>query len=380
MRRMSDERGAAALITAILLPVLLAGIGALVIDVGSWYAGRAQDQNGADAAAVAVARTCSAGACDPSVAAAYVNPASSPNGALAHQYRVCGVSARPDGTQDPNLPGCPSVGVAEDGTACPVPARSNYVDVLALPKNADGSGTLTSFFGHGDQPVGACAQSTWGAAGYAAGGIAITVSLCQWQADTANGAAFAPQPPYPPYPAAGQYPEHIIKLGHVGDPAACSPPQGGSALPGGFGEVTPNGTSPCTTTIATDGWYQQSTGSGNSDQWVKTCAPLFQADQQNQTVVAIPVFDGVRSQGDSGQYHLSNLTGFVITAYYFQTGGGGWQGSYVPGSPYTTKDALKSSCANSTCIVGYYVQFTDPDAPVGSGQSYGVVVPPRLAG
>ena len=51
-RRRRAERGAVAVIVAILLPVILATAG-LVIDVGSWYVTKAQLQNAADAAALA---------------------------------------------------------------------------------------------------------------------------------------------------------------------------------------------------------------------------------------------------------------------------------------------------------------------------------------
>jgi hypothetical protein len=376
----SQDRGAIALIIVIVLPVVLLGIGALIIDAGGWYAGRAQDQNGADAAAIAVADSCAAGACDPNAASSYVNDSSSPNGGLAHQYLVCGVSELSNGTDDPNLPTCASQGVPENNLACPVAPLSNYVDVLAMPKNSDGSGTITSFFGKGNQPIGACAQSAWGPAGYPDGGIAMTVSYCQWKADTGGGTSYTPAPPYPaslpsPYPA-----EHLIQLSQIGDPTTCTPPQGASALPGGFGEVVPDGQDQCTTAISSNGWYSSNTGAGNSNHWVDTCASVFAHDQANQTVVGIPVFDALSGSGSGGEYHLSNLAGFVITAYYFQTGNGGWAGSYIPDSPYKTKNALKNACTNSVCIVGYYVQYVDSDAPLGSGTNYGVTAPPRLVG
>lgn len=51
-----NSRGAVAIIVAILAPVLI-GFGALVVDVGDWYATQIQLQNAADAAAMAGART-----------------------------------------------------------------------------------------------------------------------------------------------------------------------------------------------------------------------------------------------------------------------------------------------------------------------------------
>jgi len=64
-----DERGVVAAIVAILLGTgVLLGMGALVIDVGQIYQERAELQNGADAAALAVAESCALGACTPGVA------------------------------------------------------------------------------------------------------------------------------------------------------------------------------------------------------------------------------------------------------------------------------------------------------------------------
>ena len=53
-----DERGAVGVLVAVLLAGgVLLGLGAMVIDVGQLYQERAQLQNGADAAAVAVAKS-----------------------------------------------------------------------------------------------------------------------------------------------------------------------------------------------------------------------------------------------------------------------------------------------------------------------------------
>ena len=49
---------------------VLFGMGALVIDVGQLYQNRAELQNGADAGALAVAKSCAQGTCTPSIAAA----------------------------------------------------------------------------------------------------------------------------------------------------------------------------------------------------------------------------------------------------------------------------------------------------------------------
>jgi hypothetical protein len=63
MRRLTGgDDGAVAVVTAILM-VLLLGITAIVVDVGMIYAERFQLQNGADAAALAIAQDCAVGKC-----------------------------------------------------------------------------------------------------------------------------------------------------------------------------------------------------------------------------------------------------------------------------------------------------------------------------
>lgn len=58
----SDERGAVSVIVALMLVALL-GFAAISVDVGMMYAEKAQQQNGADAAALAVADNCAKGSC-----------------------------------------------------------------------------------------------------------------------------------------------------------------------------------------------------------------------------------------------------------------------------------------------------------------------------
>ena len=64
MRRLSGDSGATAVLVAVLLPAVLLGFAALALDVGSMYLQKRQLQNGADAAALGVARDC---ASDPDV-------------------------------------------------------------------------------------------------------------------------------------------------------------------------------------------------------------------------------------------------------------------------------------------------------------------------
>ena len=86
-----DERGAVAVIVALMLGTgVLTGIGALVIDVGQIYQERAELQNGADAAALAVAKSCATGTCAPTLSAQYANENASALTGKTAASTVCG--------------------------------------------------------------------------------------------------------------------------------------------------------------------------------------------------------------------------------------------------------------------------------------------------
>ena len=79
MQRMTqqDDQGIAT-IFFVLLMVVMVGAMSLAIDGGNIFSNKQSDQNGADAAALAIALSCSAGqACDASVGAPYINPGGS---------------------------------------------------------------------------------------------------------------------------------------------------------------------------------------------------------------------------------------------------------------------------------------------------------------
>lgn len=71
-RRRPDERGAMVFFLAV-FSVVIVGMAALVIDVGSLLDEKRQLQNGADAGALAVAHSCAEGACKPALAGPLAN-------------------------------------------------------------------------------------------------------------------------------------------------------------------------------------------------------------------------------------------------------------------------------------------------------------------
>src|SRR5690348_9089779 len=121
-RAASDERGAVMILAALLLGFgVLLGVAALVIDVGRLYQERAELQDGADAAAIGVAKSCALGACDPAVATGYADGnASSLTGGTAGVSMICGSGG---------MGLCPASTGATIDCPDPPPGSTNYVDV-----------------------------------------------------------------------------------------------------------------------------------------------------------------------------------------------------------------------------------------------------------
>jgi Flp pilus assembly protein TadG len=354
MRRLSrvrDDRGAVGVLVAVLLGFgVLLGMGALVIDVGQLYQERAELQNGADAAALGVARTCAYGSCNPSVAASYAN-ASSRHG-LEGVDLVCG-----SGT----LGACPSsTGKLTD---CPQPpASGTYVDVHTSTLTQTGT-VLPPVFaralvGNGSYQgttVYACAQAAWGAPS-SASTVAVTISACEWDQATNLGSVFAQPPPYPPSTLPSPSLDRVIKL-HSTSGSGCSTEPSGADGPGLFGWTTDQ-TGTCGITVSS-GTYSGNTGTSAS----QACKTLLSSAYTNRTLLYIPVYTKLTGTGSNGTYTLKGFAAFVLTGYH------------LPG--FTVSDWLnfKNNCnGSSKCINGYFTQALLPTpGPIG-GVNLGVSV------
>jgi hypothetical protein len=346
-----DERGAVGVLVAILLGGgVLLGLGAIVVDVGQLYSERAQLQNGADAGALAVAKTCAEGTCAPATAQAYANK-NSADGKSAVNL-VCGSGS---------LGGCPaSTGKIYDCPAPPKPGVS-YVDVHTGTLTASNSTLLPPSFGrallgnknYNGSTVFACAQASWGPP-LAASGIAMTFSACEWDQATQNGTLFAPPPPYPPNPLPAPSFDRVLKLHTTSTNGGCPTEPAGADGPGLFG-WTDDPTNNCTTPII-NGSFGGSTGTSIS----QACKTLISADQQNKTLIFMPIYVSVASPGNNAVYTLKGFAAFVITGYQ------------LPG--FSADDWLNPSndCKGSDkCIEGYFTQGLVPNPGSIGGPNLG---------
>lgn len=332
-----NQRGGIAVLVAVLLGGgVLVGMGALVVDVGQLYQERAELQSGADAAALAVAKSCATGSCKPELAPGYAN-ANAKDGA-ATVNSVCG-----SGTL---VPCSASTGAITDCPPLPA-AGANYVDVHTSTKTSSNSPLLPPVFarallGNGSysgSTVYACARAAWGGPS-AARTIALTISACEWDQATQNGALFGPPPPYPPNPLPSPSVDQVLQL-HTGKTTAtgCNTEPAGSDGPGMFG-WTDDPTNSCST-YESGGTYTVSTGvsAGN------TCQDLLASAYANRTLLFVPVYTQVAGTGTNGTYTLKGFAAFVVTGYH------------LPG--FTASDWLEPSndCHGSAqCINGYFTQ------------------------
>lgn len=417
MRRLKagDDRGAMAVIMVLMVSSVMMGLGYLVVTVGGWYAARAMDQNAADSAAEAVASWCgtqlSVGQpCLQSqaetVAAQYAN--GSANGGFAQWAQtVCGTL--------PGLTACPA-GFSTTPTGCPATGpATGYVNVLVTPKTGTDP-VMPNLFGSGTQHISACAQAGVSAVGSCVGCVGITISLCEWNLDTANGTVFGGStnvPTYlntitarrsnsayglgvlnlyvlnaifdprnllhgylsnPPYPSnatvAGS--ETVIYI-HGGATGNCP----GAATPaGGFGWTAPAAGTTCSTPIA-NATYLGAPGAATND-----CYSIFAASRANRTPIYIPVYDSYVGGGSGTVYHLAGLAAFVVTGWDVGTGGSGWgtgPASRKAASVIAAADSgLKASdtnycgktytgSASDSCVYGYFTQGLVPKGAYGPG-------------
>ncbi len=163
-----DDRGAIGVMVAVLIGAgVLLGMAAMVVDVGQIYQNRAELQNGADAAALGVARQCAEGTCAPATALD-----------TALGYADANASALTQGTA--GVSGiCGSAGLGNCSayigtglTNCP-PNPTNgadFVDVQTETRLPNGSTLLPPVFAetlmggstYDGTTVKACAQAEWG--------------------------------------------------------------------------------------------------------------------------------------------------------------------------------------------------------------------------
>lgn len=345
-----DERGAIGVLIAVFIGGgVLLGMGALAIDVGRLYQNRAELQNGADAAALAVAKSCASGTCVTGLAGPIANAnASNLTAGQAAVDLVCGTGSLGAGCVSPLL-------------ACPAnpAAGANYVDVRTSTGTPSGllppifARTLLGNSGYSGTNVKACAQAEWGPP-KTASTVAFTISACEWDKATNQGASFAPPPPYPPNPASSF--DRVLKL-HTTTSGSCPSEPSGADGPGAFG-WTDDQTGTCSVDI-TNNTFSADTGvsAGNS------CKQALSTAQASRALVYIPIYTSLTGTGTNATYALKGFAAFVVTGYH------------LPG--FTASDWLNSAnnCKGSDkCINGFFTQGLIPSSGSIGGPNLGATI------
>ncbi|MHA7220284.1 pilus assembly protein TadG-related protein [Arthrobacter sp. MDT1-48-3] len=271
----ADERGAVAVIVALLMVVLL-GFAALVVDIGMLYAEKAELQNGADAAALGVAQHCAAGAC---------------------------------GTINTTASSLASGNARDDFATATPTVTGNTVTVKTSTLNPDGSHALAHFFapvlGIDSTEVGATASAAWGSPSAGPAILPLTFSMCQFDPALTG----------------------TTRLIQYNTGPSCVGPTG-HAIPGGFGWLkTPAGA--CSVNVDT---ATARTASDTGNSFPGVCLDELET-MKNQTIL-IPVFEDTGGSGNNGWYKIYGFAAFEITGWKF--GGNGQTGLNWNNSPSCT--------------------------------------------
>ena len=353
VRLRRDERGVIGVLVALLIGGgVLLGMGALVLDVGQLYQERAELQNGADAAALGVAKSCALGACTSSNAGQLADGnASSLTGGTEGVTLVCGSGS---------LGSCP----ASTGslTSCPPQtlAGTNFVEVYTATQTAGGSTLLpptfaTALLGNSSYQgttVRACAQAVWGAPS-AATADALTISACEWDQATQQGTVYAPAPPYSQNPQPAASFDQVLTQ-NPGNGNGCATEPGGADGPGSFGWADAAGD--CTLQVSGSS-FPGSPGNSTGPH----CFEVLQNAWQNQIPILVPVY--VSFDGGANTFALQGFADFVVTGYN------------LPG--FTAQDWLDpaNSCQGTDyCVTGYFVQGVIPATGTLSGTYLGASI------
>lgn len=264
MQRLKDDRGAVAVVVALLL-IPLIGFAAIAIDVASLWSARQHLQTGADAAALAVAQDCARSACG--------TPSTTAQNFAAANYKDQ-VTAK---VTDPALTFSSGKVTVHTSSA----QRHLFAPIL----------------GYDQSNVSAAATAGWGNPTSGTAVLPLTFSWCEFVAQTGGGLPSGTT-------------TRTIYFTKSSGTTGCTGPSN-NVVPGGFGWLSVNaGTCKTTSAIGSTMW----TSTGVS---VPTgCMVGDFAAMQGRTVL-LPLFDQFGETGTNAWYRVYGYAAFTITGYYF---------------------------------------------------------------
>lgn len=298
------ERGATAVMIAVLM-VPLIGFLAISVDVGALYAERAQLQNGADAAALAVAEDCSDGTCSAAATVATAMANANANDGAATATYTYPTSSSVTVTTRTRVAGSNS-------------ASLEHPFATALSFILTGSDTLTT--------VGATATATWGGPKSGPAILPLALSFCEFALSGALNNSVG---------ITIRYDENHPCV------------KNGNSIPGGFGwlEQVP-GTCQVQVTLSPS-LINSRPGNSAPNDCTATLGTVA------NTTILIPVFDKSTGTGAGGQFHIYAFAAFHITGWKFA--GNGVGGNLVNVDPSITCGSCNGG--NARFIQGYFEKW-----------------------
>jgi Flp pilus assembly protein TadG len=397
----THEEGATLVFVAVVLVALLA-LTAFAVDFGRMWEERRQLQNGADAAALAIAEDCVRDLCD----------------GLYDEYAVADLYAD-DNARD----GFAEAWMVEldlDAQTVTVhnrtedPGGDNHFDML-----------FAGVVGFDGFTVGAQATVAWGGLASEVATIPIIISDCEFTRPHGYGGAggvfdeagnllstphlfdepgpshLPHQAPFPLWWSNGpsptlEYPDTFWDLNEDGTPDAYPQPtvltfhdggttedcnaqagqdaDGDGKLPGGFGWLDVGGAGPCEAVIVS-GWVDGDPGASPSSGCdSEMLSALLFTDGVN-----IPYFNdvaGVQGTGASGEFEVAGYGGFYVVGYNFG-------GQFVDYRPPLTSDPCRpggvrprgwTTGNDDRCLVGYFIEKVETTGDIGDDDGRGITV------
>ncbi|MGY1712402.1 TadE/TadG family type IV pilus assembly protein [Geodermatophilus sp. SYSU D00758] len=307
-RRLGEERGATAVMVAVLM-VPLVGFAALAVDVAAVYSERVQLQSGADAAALAIGHDCAEGL------------------ASCAAYQSTAVDLT-DANHDP------------DGSVHGTPVVD--LDLAGREVTVTNPGTQNHWFapvlGEDSTDVTASATVRWGGPGGGTAVLPLAFSWCAFELQTGGGVPSTEVEQVIHFTKTDEKnPQHPV-------PQVCTGPSN-LEVPGGFAWLdTDPGT--CGATTSVDGIAESSTGNSVPSD----CTAAYLAGLVGETVL-LPLFDDEGGTGANAWYQIYGYAAFTITGYDF--GSPAYQvGPKACGYTGGGAGAVR-------CITGFFTKYVD---------------------
>lgn len=376
--RRRDESGAIAMILALLLTTgALMGVAALSIDVGALYAQRRQVQNGADAAALALAQTCAreAARCNssmvPSLASlAGLNGRTTLGDVTATPPYPQGICVRNLGTST-DLPTCATpTGTLVDCPAVPTTmATTPYLEVHTQTLVSGGHllpPIVAQSLGYGGGNVVACARAAIAVPG--AGRTTtfpLTMSYCDWKnavgwVSAAQPGTFqaAPKGAWPGYGASNPWPAAETTVNTAKDDTDTCPTWNGHTAPGGFSWLQT--TTDCSANVS-GGWVIGVPGNNylcnlTPYRGKLVALPIFDC-LSLAPVTITPTTDCTSAHGTATSYHIVGYAPFYVSGWQFS---GSTQNSVRPPNQPPSCPGTGNS---GRCLSGWFTHAVLNDLP-----------------